>query len=89
MAERKRGRAAVDQRRRRLERTNGLCELCLGKDRITVATVVDHIQALANDGSDEDENTQNLCKPCHDAKTAEDFGHKRKVTIGSDGWPIG
>lgn len=85
--ERLRGRKAVDQRRRRLKRTKGLCERCLPK-RVTVATVVDHIIPLAHGGSDEDENTRNLCHDCHEAVTAEQFGHTPKVTIGSDGWPV-
>lgn len=85
MTPRLRGRAAVEQRKRRLKRTNGLCERCL--PRVTAATVVDHITPLAHGGSDEDENTRNLCKTCHDAVTAEQFGHKQKPEIGLDGWP--
>lgn len=72
-----------------MHRTKGLCEHCLAKGITRAAKFVDHIKALANGGDDSDGNTQNLCKPCHDAKTAEDFGHKRKAAIGRDGWPIG
>jgi 5-methylcytosine-specific restriction protein A len=81
-----RGRAGVEQRKRRLRRTHGLCERCL-PNRVSVATAVDHIQPLALDGSDDDANTRNLCGPCHDEVTAEQFGHKPKVSIGADGWP--
>ena len=81
-----RGRAAVEQRKRRLKRTNGLCERCLPK-LVRAATVVDHIKPLALGGSDEDGNTRNLCKPCHDEVTAEQFGHRLKQEIGRDGWP--
>ena len=84
--ERLRGRAAVEQRKRRLTRTNGLCERCLPK-LVRAATVVDHIKPLALGGSDEDGNTRNLCKPCHDEVTAEQFGHRLKQEIGRDGWP--
>jgi 5-methylcytosine-specific restriction protein A len=87
MAERLRGRAAVAQRIRRLRRTKGLCELCLAKGRIEVATEVDHIKPLAKGGDDTDENTQNLCRDCHAEKTARDFGHKAKMRIGPSGWP--
>jgi 5-methylcytosine-specific restriction enzyme A len=86
--ERKRGRAAVELRRRRLDRTNGLCEMCL-PNRATLATVVDHIIPLAHGGSDDDGNTRNLCR-AHDLEaTAKQFGQKApKQTIGADGWPV-
>ena len=41
----------------------------------------------AKGGEDVDENTRNLCTPCHDEVTAEQFGHKQKQAIGTDGWP--
>lgn len=81
-----RGRAAVAQRTRRLRRTKGLCEDCLPK-RVTAATVVDHIVPLAHGGPDTDDNTRNLCDPCHAKRTAEQFGHRQKQEIGVDGWP--
>lgn len=76
MAERLRGRAGVDQRARRLKRTNGLCEMCEAEGRITAATVVDHEQPLALGGSDEDSNTRDLCDDHHAQSTAEQFGHR-------------
>ena len=82
-----RGRAAVVQRERRLRRTHGLCELCLERNLVIPATVVDHTIPLAKGGSDEDDNTRNLCDPCHAKVTAQQFGHKPKVEIGLDGWP--
>ena len=93
--ERLRGRKAVVQRERRLKRTNGLCERCLGINRwagkgtgrVSVATVVNHIIPLVHGGSDDDENTENLCRPCDLIVTAEQFGHKQKQEIGADGWP--
>lgn len=79
MIERLRGRAGQRQRLRRLKRTNGLCEMCL-RDGITrAADVVDHIQPLAKDGSDEDSNTRNLCDPHHDLVTAEQFGFDKAM----------
>jgi 5-methylcytosine-specific restriction protein A len=70
-----------------MQRTNGLCEMCLKKNLVNAAAVVDHELPLALGGSDEDSNTRNLCKPCHDEVTAEQFGHRRKVATGLDGWP--
>jgi 5-methylcytosine-specific restriction protein A len=85
------------QRKRRLKRTNGLCERCLGTGRwagkglgrVSVARVVNHIVALTHGGSDDDENTENLCGPCDKFVTAQQFGFKQKPQIGADGWPIG
>ena len=80
------GRKGQELRQRRLKRTHGLCEDCL-PDRIVAASVVDHIIPLALGGVDIDSNTRNLCDPCHAKRTAEQFGHKLKVEIGTDGWP--
>lgn len=90
MADRLRGRAGQAQRRRRLARTDGLCEHCLTEGRVTIATAVNHVVALAHGGSDEDKNTENLCDPCHDKVTRKQFGQRRaRVAIGEDGWPVG
>ncbi|PTQ12947.1 HNH endonuclease [Sphingomonas oleivorans] len=79
MVERLRGSAGVAQRRRRLARTHGLCEMCLAAGRPEIATVVDHIVPLALGGSDEDSNTRNLCGAHHLEVTAEQFGHRAPI----------
>lgn len=81
-----RGRAAVERRRRFLQ-ANPLCVECKRKGRVTEATVPDHVVALVNGGEDTEDNLQALCAKCHEVKTAKDLGHKRKPTIGPDGWP--
>jgi 5-methylcytosine-specific restriction protein A len=53
------------------------------------ATVPDHIVPLAKGGCDQDNNIRCLCAGCHRARTAEQFGHRRTVGTGRDGWPIG
>lgn len=59
------------------------------KTRVTPATVVNHIIPLAHGGTDDDENTENLCRPCDLIVTAEQFGHRApKQQIGLDGWPL-
>lgn len=83
-----RGRAGVAQRKRRLARTDGLCERCLARDEVRIATVVNHKTPLAHGGSDEDDNTENLCTECDIEVTAAQFGHRRRVRIGEDGWPV-
>jgi 5-methylcytosine-specific restriction endonuclease McrA len=42
------------------------CGVFLDPDRF----VRDHIVPLADDGLDRETNTQPLCRPCHDRKTA-------------------
>jgi 5-methylcytosine-specific restriction protein A len=96
LPERLRGRRGIAQRKRRLNRTNGLCERCLGEGRwtklgftrVSIATVVNHIIPLILGGSDDDDNTENLCADCDRIVTAEQFGHKLKQKIGRDGWPL-
>lgn len=87
---RKRGRAGQRDRKRRLERTGGLCEMCLEEGRTELATVVNHIVPLARDGEDVDENTENLCDR-HDAEvTAKQFGMAAPIEgkgIGLNGRP--
>jgi 5-methylcytosine-specific restriction protein A len=86
MAERLRGRRAVEQRQRRLQ-MEPLCRDCRAKGKITRSTVPDHIVPLAKGGSDEDSNIRCLCAPCHRVRTAEQFGHRRVQPISVEGWP--
>ncbi|GLT00117.1 hypothetical protein GCM10007897_15010 [Sphingobium jiangsuense] len=85
--ERLRGRKAVEVRKRRMARTDGLCERCDARGLTVFATVVDHIKPLALGGTDEDSNTRNLCDPCHAEATAEQFGMRTARGIGRDGRP--
>lgn len=90
IVERLRGRPGQRQRARRLARTDGLCERCAGLgrwqgqslNRVTVATIVNHIVPLAHGGSDDDENTENLCRPCDRVVTAEQFNLTRSGGLG-------
>jgi 5-methylcytosine-specific restriction endonuclease McrA len=83
MTERKRGRAGQRDRKRRLARTNGLCEMCMAEGRVELATVVNHKKPLAKGGPDTDENTENLCR-AHDLKvTAEQFSHEKQSHLGA------
>lgn len=88
MAERLRGRRAVAQRLRRLQ-AEPLCRDCAAKGVVTEATVPDHIVPLAHGGLDEDRNIRCLCIEHHAQRTAEQFGLRRMVPTGPDGWPIG
>ena len=77
-----------DLRERILLRDHGLCQVCKRAGRLTQATEVDHITPKAQQGTDDEENLQSICSPCHADKTQADAGKAVKPTIGVDGWPI-
>lgn len=74
-------------RKRVLERDKHICQGddCLGQDRITPASHVDHI--IPHEGKDDplfrdESNLQSLCRRCHSKKTAaEDGGFGNTKTI--------
>jgi len=76
-------------RARRLK-AQPLCEDCKPKGIIRPSTVPDHIVPSALGGEDVDSNIRCLCDPCHQARTAEQFGHAQPIKgkgIGRDGRP--
>jgi 5-methylcytosine-specific restriction protein A len=87
MGERIRGRLGVAMRKRRLQ-AQPLCEDCKTKGYVKEAVTPDHIKPLVLGGTDTDDNIRCLCAECHRDRTAEQFGFKRKVQIGLDGWPV-
>lgn len=76
------------QIRERQLRTAPHCEHCWPKGIITTATEVDHIKPLHKGGTDDPDNLQSLCGPCHKHKTRSDMGWRAKPDIGLDGWPV-
>lgn len=46
-----------------------LCAECERQGRATLATQRDHITPLAEGGTDDDDNVQGLCEPCHEVKS--------------------
>lgn len=82
MADRLRGRAGVEQRKRRLA-AEPICRLCFECGIIEPSTVPDHIKPLAQGGTDDDSNIRCLCDQCHKAVTAEQFGHGRRAGLGA------
>jgi len=55
-----------------LKRDDYLCQACLRAGRITEATEVDHRLNKASGGTDEPDNLEAICSPCHRAKTARE-----------------
>ena len=70
------GRPWRRKRERILQRDNYLCVPCSKQHKITIAKEVDHILPLAKGGTDDDENLQSICIPCHEAKTLRDEGKR-------------
>ena len=71
------GRGGRPWRRKRaaiLVRDNYTCRVC---GLITKDLEVDHIVNVAQGGTDDDENLQAICIPCHKAKTARESSAHR------------
>ena len=82
--ERIRGRA-LQRLRAQVLTDNPLCTACLKVGRVTVATDVDHIVALVNNGNNELTNMQGLCSACHIDKTRLDLGQEPRAVFDSNG----
>lgn len=79
----------VKLRDRILARDLYLCQPCLDAGRTTQADAVDHITPKAQDGTDDHDNLQAICDPCHKRKTRDEMRATKRQTFGADGWPIG
>lgn len=64
-------------RKRRLD-AEPLCRHCTAKGLVTPAVEVDHITPKALGGQDTWDNTQSLCKPCHQEKTCQEIRSNRR-----------
>lgn len=53
-----------------LKRDNYHCLVCAKKNRVSVATQVDHIISKSVGGTDDYSNLQSICVSCHKHKTA-------------------
>lgn len=74
--------------RSRVLRANPLCSRCSSVGKAVAATVVDHIVALTNGGTNDDSNLQPLCKPCHELKTRGDLGQRVRMGCDASGRPV-
>lgn len=60
--------AAYQRQRARLLTAEPLCRYCFNRGKITAATVLDHVLALALGGSNHPGNLAPACQPCNAAK---------------------
>ena len=52
-----------------MQRDGGLCQPCVKAGLVTQGTEVDHVINLESGGTDDLDNLQTICAPCHQAKT--------------------
>ena len=74
--ERKRGSAGVKDRNQIKARDCGLCQECKRRGKTSIGSVVDHKQPLWDGGTNDHDNQELLCDPCHDAKTAREAAQR-------------
>jgi 5-methylcytosine-specific restriction protein A len=74
-------------RLRILERDRHLCQPCLRTGRVTAAQEVNHKVPKAQGGTDNDDNLEAICTPCHKDETTRQQGKRPMQAIGADGWP--
>ena len=79
-----RGRA-LQRMRAQVLNENPLCVRCSQAGRVTVASEVDHLQALVNGGADTVLNMQGLCAQCHADKTRKDLGQQPRAVFDENG----
>jgi 5-methylcytosine-specific restriction protein A len=81
-------------RKRILARDMHLCQPCLDAGIATPAREVDHITPKANGGTDDADNLQAICTPCHQDKTAREAAEaqgrqpKKRLAFDADGFPV-
>lgn len=83
---RTRGRRWMRIRERILTR-DPCCVLCWSVGVTSISVVVDHVQPLAQGGTDDEDNLRGLCLNCHAQVTGEQFGHRKRTVFGTDGLP--
>jgi len=52
-----------------------LCRMCAAVGKRTKAYQIDHVTPLSEGGTNEPDNLQPLCIPCHVAKTSKRYGY--------------
>jgi len=76
--------------RRHQLRTQPLCEMCMARGLVVVASVADHVTPHnGNWNLFLTGKLQSLCASCHSgSKRRIDLGKQPRPYIGEDGWPI-
>lgn len=59
-----------------------LCVECERRGMVVLATQRDHIVPLAEGGTDDEDNVQGLCRPCHQSKSLAEAVRARRRSMG-------
>ena len=78
----------LQETRKRIWLANPRCAMCQRVTSYPSGFELDHIVALTNGGTNDDDNLQILDHECHEIKTNADLGYKPRQAIGEDGWPV-
>lgn len=70
-----------DKLRARVLKADPLCRSCKEGGLATVATTVDHIKPKHLNGTDDWDNLQPLCTPCHKKKTAKEAAEATRRSL--------
>jgi 5-methylcytosine-specific restriction endonuclease McrA len=78
------------QRLRRWQlRQEPLCKLCLDRNRVTSATIADHVEPHHGDWNAFcTGRLQSLCEACHNSAKRHIELHGYRADIGLDGYPV-
>lgn len=55
-----------------MDRDSWLCQTCKRAGKHRLATQVDHVKPLAQGGTDDPDNLEAICDPCHARKTGRE-----------------
>lgn len=84
--------SALQKLRRQVAAEQPLCPDCEAQGRVTAwyeqGGELDHVKPLHKGGTNERSNLEGVCKLHHDERTAREQGHRRRVKVGADGWPV-
>lgn len=78
--------AEYQRRRAAFLEANPLCVGCRREGRHVAGAEVDHVVPLHKGGAFWEENWQPLCRPHHEAKTADENATRRPAPPGADAW---
>lgn len=68
----------LQRMRKRLFDKQPLCVLCQAVNRVSLATIRDHVIPLAEGGRDDESNEQAVCASCHLKKTQQESVRGRR-----------
>lgn len=69
---------AHERMRDQVLREEPLCRICASENRVAATEIADHIKPKAEGGTDDRDNYQGLCRPCHAAKTTRESARARR-----------